>query len=83
MTRVASSYQRRHNVSLRELKRFLKDVSLGLALALSWLDHPVSVKDHSEVVLLPVGVVLLIILSYHSAPAKEYPEVILLPIVLT
>ena len=50
---------------------------------LSWLDHPVSVSDHSEVVLLPVGVVLLITLSYHPAPAKEYPEVILLPVGLT
>ena len=58
-------------------------MSLGLALVLSWLDHPVSVKDHPEVVLLPVGVVLLIILSYHPAPAEEYPEVILPPVGLT
>ena len=50
---------------------------------LTWFHHPVSVSDHPEVALLPVGVVLLIILSYHPAPAKEYPEVILLPVGLT
>ena len=58
-------------------------MSLGLALALSWLDHPVSVSDHPEVVLHPVGVVLLVTLSCHPAPAKEYLEVVLLPVGLT
>ena len=28
---------------------------LGLVLALSWFDHPASVCNHSEVVLLPVA----------------------------
>ena len=58
-------------------------MSLGLALALSEFQQPVSASDHPEVVLLPVRVVLLITLSYHPAPAKEYPEVTLLPVGLT